>query len=49
MKKYWYLFTWIGCPVCGRGHTYKERMYSPKPKGYLNRHKESEIYDYCNA
>lgn len=49
MKKYWYKFTYTGCPICGQGKTYKERMYTKKPRQLGLRYSWDETYyDYCN-
>ncbi len=46
--KYWILFTHIYCPMCGKETTYRDRMYTEKPKDSAERHKIEEQYDYCS-
>jgi len=50
-RKYWYLFTYSYCPVCGREFAYpKVRVYDrPKPELYQDRHIVTEVYDYCGS
>lgn len=49
-KKYWYR-QYIGeCPVCGRDHSYKERVYGEKPKEDKDRYvylSQFETFDHC--
>jgi hypothetical protein len=35
--KYWYHITYEECVLCGRSHTYRERMYTEKPDDYTKR------------
>lgn len=45
MKKYWYKFNIYECPVCGRGDSYKERVYTkPSLKAKYTFHS-----DYCGC
>jgi hypothetical protein len=38
-RPYWYRYTHTECVLCGRGGTYKERVYDePKPEEYWKRH-----------
>ena len=46
-RKYWYLFIYTACPLCGRGKIWKERKYSKKPKYPDQRHISKQVYDYC--
>lgn len=46
-KKYWYFIIIQECPVCGRGETYKERRYTPKPEARNLRYEYVEYYDHC--
>lgn len=46
-KKYWYQQTYIGCPICGKGRTIKERVYDDKPKDLKEVYEEIEQYDWC--
>lgn len=48
-QKYWYKYTIIYCPMCGREYRYKDRMYSPKPKNVDERYSWHEVWDYCNV
>jgi hypothetical protein len=45
--KYWYLITIHECPLCGRGNTYRERQYSPKPEDPAQRVHYEQIFDWC--
>lgn len=45
--KYWYYFTEDYCPVCSGTDISKERMFTPKPEDYDERHNMREVYDYC--
>ncbi len=45
--KYWYLFNIVECPVCGSMDSYKERMYSKKPKHRSDRHLYTQEYCWC--
>ena len=49
-KKYWYR-QYIGeCPVCGRDHSFKERVYGEKPTNREEIYKylsDQETYDHC--
>jgi len=48
--KYWYKFFCGECPLCGRGTSYKERQYSPKPVDPCDRYEripDSITYDGC--
>lgn len=44
---YWYKFTTLYCPVCGREEKYKERQYTEKPEDNLERHVFEDRYDWC--
>lgn len=45
---YWYKFYIEECPLCGRGHSYKERVYDiPKPTDINDRYHYSQPYDWC--
>lgn len=46
-KKYWYKITYVTCPVCGSGETYRERQYTKRPKDIMKRHNYEQIYDQC--
>ena len=49
-KKYWYRFSIQICPVCGQEYQHeKERVFTPKPKDWNERHEITQIYDYCNS
>ena len=48
-RKYWYKFFIYECPICGRGDTYKERQYTPKPEDGSERYDFAVHYDYCNV
>ncbi len=48
MKKYWYKFHTLMCPVCGHEKTEKYRVEGERPADYLDRHTVTEYYDYCN-
>lgn len=41
-NKYWYKFYIEECCLCGVTHSWKERMYTPKPED------AGERYDYNN-
>lgn len=45
--KYWYLIIRHECPVCGRGTTYKERQYSPKPEDPMKTRVYEQHFDWC--
>lgn len=36
-KKHWYKIYDGECPVCGRDQSYRERMYTTRPKNRKNR------------
>jgi hypothetical protein len=45
---YWYKFYSCECPVCGRGTSYKERIYDkPKPDNLEEIYEFDECYDNC--
>lgn len=49
-KKYWYKYFFGECPVCGSDNTYKERMYTKKPKDRRERYvhlRDLDTYDGC--
>ncbi len=46
--KYWYLYTYWCCPICGNEEVNKERQYTDKPQKPTDRHKIIEQYDYCD-
>lgn len=46
-KRYWYFFTHIECPQCGRLEDIKERRYTKKPRNGMKRHKYEQRWDYC--
>jgi len=49
-EKYWYRFYTQACPVCGRENVYpKERLFTPKPESWNERHLYADIYDHCNS
>lgn len=49
-NKYWILFEYHECPICGRGQTYRERIYDkPKPLNPSERHVWVPDYDWCDA
>lgn len=49
-RTYWILTTIHECPICGRGNTYRERIYNrPKPKEPSKRYEYHDTYDYCDA
>lgn len=45
--KYWYRTTIQECPICGRGDTYRERMYTKKPADVRKRYIYETHYDWC--
>lgn len=49
-RPHWYR-QFIGeCPVCGRDHSYRERVYGRKPKDPKKRYvqlRDTETYDHC--
>ena len=46
-RKYWYLFTYYECPLCGYGEEYKERQYTPKPEDAKDRREYETIAYHC--
>lgn len=44
---YWYFVTLKYCPVCGSERIYRERVYTPKPEAWEDRHKVEDLYDWC--
>ena len=49
-KTHWYKMHVGECPVCGRDKSYRERVYSKKPKDYKKRYvylNDFETYDGC--
>ena len=50
-KRWWIRFTINACPICGRGDTYRERIYNkPKPKDKAKQYDYNGMaYDWCNA
>ena len=48
-KGYWYKHFTTECPVCGRGDSWKERQYTPKPTDPQERWVWKSDYDWCNA
>jgi hypothetical protein len=47
---YWYKHYITECPICGRGHHYRERQYTPAPpKNSPQRWDYDMVYDYCDA
>ena len=45
-EKYWYLFHYEECPVCGASEIWKERIYNkPKPKDCVDR----KVFTYLNC
>lgn len=47
-KPHWYEVFVHECPVCGRGETFRERRYTPKPSDPKDRYHWSAHYDWCN-
>jgi hypothetical protein len=50
-KPHWYKFYFGECPVCGKDKSYKQRMYSKKPKDPTKRYVHmpyNQTYDGCN-
>lgn len=45
--KYWILFEYLECTVCGRDSVLRTRMYTKKPKNLGARHFYRQKYDYC--
>lgn len=45
--KYWYYITNDSCPACGSEDISKERMYTPKPEKWEDRHHYTETWNYC--
>lgn len=48
-RKYWYLYVYEFCPVCGRDESYKIRQYTEKPEEYDKRHVTEQVYDWCDS
>lgn len=46
-EKYWYLTTFFECPVCGRQHKERQRVYTRKPEDLGMRWKFVVEYDHC--
>ena len=44
--KYWYLITYIQCPICGKGSLSRERQHGPRPS-WADRHITRDEYDWC--
>jgi len=44
MKKYWYRFTHLLCPLCFREIIHKERVYVERESG----HYTEDSYDHCD-
>ena len=47
MKSYWYKYTVISCPMCGKFRVIKCREYSIKPREYNKRHLSIDVWDNC--
>lgn len=47
--KHWYKQHTIECPVCGRGKTYRERVYGEKPLDPEKIYRYEQHYDWCDA
>lgn len=48
-RKHWYKTITEECPVCGRGRTYRERQYTPKPADSNDRYEYTPYYDHCEG
>lgn len=48
-RKYWYFISEDYCPVCGHVKIARERMYTPRPEAWEDRHECVEFYDYCDV
>lgn len=49
-KSYWYKYYYGECPLCGRDYSYKERMYTKKPKDKKDRVVYlSDTFSYCGC
>lgn len=48
-KKHWYRITIADCPVCGRGHGGRERVYGEKPTDPNKRYLYEVAYDWCDV
>ena len=46
-RRDWYMTEIHECPVCGRGNTYRERRFTPKPAKEADRYKFVQAYDNC--
>lgn len=46
-EPHWYLITIDECPVCGCSRETRERMHTPRPEHFGERHKFELHYDYC--
>jgi hypothetical protein len=47
---HWYRIYVGECPVCGRDHGHRERVYGPPPKDRADRYvqlPDTETYDHC--
>lgn len=47
---YWYRMFVGECQVCGRDKSYRERVYTPKPKDPRKRYvqlPQTQTYDHC--
>jgi hypothetical protein len=47
--KFWFYFTEDYCPICGASDIAKQRMYTPRPEDYRDRHNMREVYNYCEG
>jgi hypothetical protein len=44
-KKHWYITFITECPVCGRGHKWRERVYAKPVESIVYK----EVYDWCDV
>ena len=49
MRKHWYFFYEIYCPLCCSSRIGRERRYGRRPKRYWKRHDFTEAYDWCDS
>lgn len=48
-KKYWYKFDMFECPICGRGPSYRTRVYGERPDDPSEIYFFHVDYDYCDV
>lgn len=48
LPKHWYKQYIAECPVCGKDHSSRERVYGEKPKNPKEIYRYGVAYDWCD-